>query len=68
MKFTSRTFLSKFFFALFLTLWCITLILLTVNHTFSVVDKKGCRRNVINYMKLKRQYKNLILKECNQNN
>ena len=60
MKFNStKTFLHIVFSILFF-IWIIILILITINHSYSCVDRNGCIRSYCQYKRLYNEYQNLI--------
>ena len=66
MKFTATITWSKLIFGFGITIWILILLLITVNHTLSCVDKNGCPRSYCNKDKFKPPYKMLIKKMCPQ--
>jgi hypothetical protein len=69
MKFTSTIFFAKMIFTIFLVIWVIILVFITLNSVLSVVDKNGCPRDNINYNNLNSEYSNLLspyIKKCEE--
>jgi hypothetical protein len=69
MKFTSTIFFAKMVFTLFLVIWIIVLVFITLNSVLSVVDKNGCPRDNMNYEKLNSHYSKVMapfIKKCQE--
>jgi len=61
MKFTSTIYFAKTAFSVFLVIWMVILVLVTLNSVLSCVDKNGCLRDNCRYSKFNNKYKQLVL-------
>ena len=68
MKFYSKIFKTKTIVSVFIIIWIIILILITINHSLSCVDTKGCLKKYCGDINkdIRSNYQTLLEKSCKQ--
>jgi hypothetical protein len=61
MRFISTIHFAKTVFSVFLVIWLIILVMITLNSVLSCVDKNGCLRYHCVYSKFNNEYQNVLL-------
>ena len=60
MRFISTIYFAKTVFSVFLFIWLIILVLITLNSVLSCVDKNGCLRRYCYFDKFNEEYTNVL--------
>ena len=61
MRFISTIHFAKTVFSVFLVIWLIILVMITLNSVLSCVDKNGCLRDNCIYDRFNEEYKKVLL-------